>query len=59
MADEVTVYPTRDEAIAMAFSESEEGDEVLIHAPDCRLDDATGSPCSCSPAVHVVRRAVA
>lgn len=63
--DDVDTYDTRDEAIAAAMLESEDGDEVLVHAPTCEMgrwadeESAEQKPCSCTPDVHVVRRAVA
>lgn len=56
------VFPTLDEAIAHAFADCEDGEEVAIHEATCQsgewADEESDEykPCNCSPEVHVVRR---
>lgn len=49
-----TTYETREDAIAAAFADAKDGEEVAIHHPWCATRDA--KRCSCVPVVHVVRR---
>ena len=46
-------YPERDDAIAAAMADAEDGDEVVVHQASCaaRWDEA----CDCTPDVRVVR----
>lgn len=59
MTREYTTYPTRDEAIAAALTESTPGEIVEIHAETCRIveDPDTGEvvePCTCESIVLTV-----
>jgi hypothetical protein len=53
LTPDVTIVSTRDEAIAVAVAESEDGDEVAIHEATC---SPGADPCTCTPTVIVVRR---
>ncbi len=56
---DVTYCETRDEAIAVAMSDAEDGTTVEIHGDECRVDDETLEGCTCDPEVIVVRRGTA
>lgn len=50
---EYTTFPTQDDAIAAALSESAPGELVEVHSESCKIDEdpATGeaSGCTCEP----------
>ena len=54
-AEPFIICPTRDEATAMAVAESEEGEHVITHQPECECD-LDGEGCTCVPDVTIVRR---
>lgn len=54
----VTYCATLEEAIAEAMSDAVDGEEIAIHSDDCACD-TDGDGCTCTPEVHVVRRAAA
>lgn len=43
-------YASRDEAIAVALANTEPGDEICIHTPEC-ADDDEGEGCTCEPEI--------
>lgn len=53
MIDEPQVFATVEEAIAQAVSESEPGDEIIVHAKTCDVDDDDNG-CTCTPYAFVV-----
>lgn len=55
MTDAVIICPTRDEATALAVSQSEEGEHVITHQPECKCEP-DGEGCTCIPDVTIVRR---
>lgn len=45
------VYPTSDEAIAVALAEMSPGDTLTIHDDGCRYDGERDVACTCEPVV--------
>lgn len=56
---EPEVYPTRDEAIAAAMIDAEDGDEVLVHAETCATREPGVQCDGCAAVLLVVRRGAA
>ncbi len=46
-------YPERDDAIAAAMADAEDGEEVVVHQVTCAM--RWDEPCDCTPEVRVVK----